>query len=320
LAIAVVAGALAGNVWLFGATALLVVAGAALLSLTGVLRASQDLLPEAVFKLFAGVLTVAAATIACRLEPTAGALVSALALAALAILLPLAGAARKRADFVAGIAPLGALRRAFPLGLLVLGALVYYRSGTIALSVLSTDDETARFAIASALAFGLLAVANAVTTGLMPRLAAERDHGARTLVTRRALAWTAGLGVPFAALAALLGPFAIGLLFGSRYRDAAGPFAVLCAALWLIAASSIIGTALIASGHLRPVLRQTVLSLAVNLVVLALLVPELGAYGAALATVACEVVALMVLWRAANRYLPGVVPFGARGAASAALP
>ena len=70
-----------------------------------------------------------------------------------------------------------ALRRAAPIGLLALATVAYYRSGTIALAVLGSANETAVFTLAASFAFGLLMAPNAITTALLPRLVVGQSIG-----------------------------------------------------------------------------------------------------------------------------------------------
>ena len=166
-------------------------------------------------------------------------------------------------------------------------AAAYGRSGTIALSLLSTASETATFAIASTLAFGLLSAAQAVVGALLPRLASEVDEVRRLAIMRRTFRAMASGSCLVALAMALLGPVAIGILFGDAYGEASRSFAILCGALPLIVANSLLGTYLLATGHVRPVVAQTSVTLVVNVAVLAAIASSAGADGAALATVAC---------------------------------
>jgi lipopolysaccharide exporter len=311
LVVAVAIGVAEGRVVEALATVLIAVAGAAQLSLTGALRSAQDLRPEAVAKLVSGALTLAAAGACVALASGAAAVLIAVAAANVLGLAPMLRAARLVVRRGPPRRPWRTLRAAAPLGAMALATLAYYRSGTIALSLLSTPRQTAAFAAASTLAWGLLSVANAVTTGLLPRLAAAHDVAERVAVTRRALAWLSALGAVLGGLVAILAHPLLVLVFGRRYGGAAGPLALLAAATVLIAPTGVLGTALVAAGRVRPLAVQVAASLAVNLVVLVALVPRLGAWGAATATLVCEAVALALVFRAAMRELPGL--FGSGG-------
>jgi O-antigen/teichoic acid export membrane protein len=289
------------------ATVALAVAGAAQLSLTGALRSAQDLRPEAISKLAAGLCTVAAGAVCLALARDATTILVGVTVASVLTLAPMVWAGRRVIRRGPPIKGWIALRGALPLGMMALATLAYYRSGTIVLSLFSTSRQTAAFAAASTIGFGLLSVGNAVTTGLLPRLAAASDDVDRAAVTRRALVWMTAMCAVLAVIVAVLAHPLVVLTFGPRYRAAAMPLAILALSTILIAAAGVLGTALIAAGRVRPVAKQVGASLLVNLVVLALLAPKLGAEGAAWATLACEVVALAMLARAAHRHLPGVL-------------
>jgi O-antigen/teichoic acid export membrane protein len=293
-------------------TMLLATAGAAQLSLTGTLRSAQDLRPEAGAKLAAGLGGVALAAVAVAVSPSSTAVLASLAVSNLLALLVLRPALRAAVPVTAApdrrVRAAQALRRAAPLGVMALATLAYYRSGTIALGLFSSPTQTGRFATASTVAFGLLCLGNAITTGLLPRLAAAHGDADRASVTRRALAFAGGSSMLLGGGVALLARPLLTLMFGPRYAAAAEPLALLALATVPISAAGVLGTALIAAGRLRPVALQIAVSLAVNLVALSALVPVAGALGAAGATLACETVALAILGWAATRSLPGLIP------------
>jgi O-antigen/teichoic acid export membrane protein len=287
--------------------AALAISGALSLSVLGVYRSCQDIRPEAMQRLAAAALSMTAAGAILLLAPRADLMLAALASATLVTLVPLVRRMPEVADLAGRTRSFTALRLAAPIGLLALATVAYYRSGTLVLAGVAGPDETASFGVAASIAFGMLMIPNAVTTALLPRLAAERGLQDRVACARRALAWTFAIGVFLAVSAALVVPLGLPLVLGSTYADAGAPFALLCLGIPFIAASGVIGTSLLSVGRLRPLGLQVTVSLLVNLVVLALLVPRFGAVGAALGTVACELVGFVVLAHVARSALPGLV-------------
>jgi O-antigen/teichoic acid export membrane protein len=312
LALAVLVAVIAVGVTVDNAPAAIAVgclgiAGALSASVLGLYRSSQDIRPEAVQKLVAAVLAIAITVAACLVAPSATAIIAGLAGATLVALAPLASLAPRIADFDVRVGRIAALRQAAPIGVLALATVAYYRSGTIALAALADSDETAAFGVAASIAFGMLMVPNAVTTALLPRLSAEGELDGTVECTRRVLGWTLLIAVAISATAAAVVPIGLPRVVGEQYADAGQPFAVLCLGVPLIAVSGVIGTSLLSLGRLRPLGVQVAASLAVNLVVLAALVPVLGAVGASLATVACEAVGLLFLLYAARNALPDLL-------------
>lgn len=285
----------------------LALAGALALSVLGLYRSCQDIAPEALQKIAAGTLSVVAVILVGVSMPQADILIGALALVTFMTLVPLLVFAPRIANLGVGASSWVVLRRAAPIGLLALVTVAYYRTGTIALAVLADPQATATFAVAATLAFGLLMVPNAITTALLPRLSVDRDLGRLVTCTRSALATTLAIAVPLSIAAAVIGPYAIPTLLGPEYAGAGLPFVLICIGIPLIAASGVIGTALLALGRLRVLGLQVGCSLVVNVVALVLLVPPMGAVGASLATLACEAVALLLLVRAARQWLPGLM-------------
>jgi O-antigen/teichoic acid export membrane protein len=289
------------------------IVGSLAVSVNALYRSCQDLRPEAFQRLAAAVLSVVAALVVGLLAPRADLLLATLAALTLATLVPLVVLAPRVADFEGGIAPRAALRLAAPIGLLALATIAYYRSGTLVLAALADARETAMFGVAASIAFGMLMIPNAVTTALLPRLAVEGDGDRLVAQTRRALAVTFLAAALLSAAAAAVVPAGLPLVLGPEYRAAGLPFALLCVGVPLIAASGVVGTALLSIGRLRPLGVQVAASLAVNLLALVLLAPSLGAVGAALATVGCEAVGLVLLSIAARTALPGLFAGRAEG-------
>jgi O-antigen/teichoic acid export membrane protein len=96
------------------------------------------------------------------------------------------------------------------------------------------------------------------------------------------------------------------LLFGARYAPAAGALRILAVTTVMIGPTGILGTALIARARMFPIYLQVGASLLVNVGVTVALGPSLGADGAALATFACELAALLITLVAAHRHIPGL--------------
>jgi O-antigen/teichoic acid export membrane protein len=306
LGAAVLVGALVHHTVLVVMTVAFAALGAGQMLLTGALRAAQNLLPEAVLKLTSALTTLAACGICAFTSVEAGGYLLVLSIALGGALLPAVAFARK---VMSGGEPLGlrgALVASVPLGVMSLATIAYYRSGPILLRAVSTPVETARFATASTLGFALLVAPNAITTGLLPKLAAT-DHSEHPALVRRAV----GVGFIFlvgvAAVVWLLARPLLVALFGARYAPAAGALRILAASTIIIGPTGILGIALIARARTLPIYVQVGVSLVINIGVTVALGPKLGADGAALATLACELAAFFITLFAAHRHIPGLL-------------
>ena len=274
-------------------------------TLAGIARAARNTRPEAESKLLGAVLAVVALSVL-AVSSTAAALLAALWGASVIALWPLVRPAPV-GDSAGLLRPARAFRRAVPLGVLALATIVYFRAGTIVLSLVSGPEATATFTVASSAAFGLLMLPNAVAAGLMPRLGALSSPERQVELARRALGWTLGLTALLACGLAGLAPFALPLLYGSDYDAAVTPVTILAATVVVVGVNTVLGTALLARGRTSLVVVQSAVSMTANITLLALLGPPFGALGAALAMLGCELIGLALLVRGCGRELPGLL-------------
>jgi O-antigen/teichoic acid export membrane protein len=304
LAAGLALGLYADDVWLGLLTAVAALGGAASLTVGGLFRSAQNLAPEAVQKSVVAALTLLGAAL-CGVEfrraaPIVGVLGVTLWVSIPALWL----LARRRFPSGRRAPAWGVMRASLPFGLMALATLLYYRLGTLLLGAVGTPADTGRYTIASTIAFGLLMVPNAITTGLLPRLSARSQGPGSLKPARRALGWTLLACVALSAIAAGAAPWILKLGFGSRYEGASTPLAILLAGIVLIGVNGILGTVLIAHHRAWLLGGQVAVSLAVNVALGLALVPRFGADGAALATLATELVALGILLAAVHRAVP----------------
>lgn len=314
-AIVFVVGAIgAGVVWGDPLAALAIAAAsivaALTLSLWAVIRASEDFRPETAQRLGVGALGMAGALVGAAFITDAWAVIVGLALGGLA-LVPWIWRAVHRASAPGPREPAHqSLMQAIPLGALSIATLVYYRAPTVVLGVLGTALATGQFTAAATVAFGLLALPNAISSGLLPRLASTAHPEDRTATLRAALGWTLICAFVSCVAVAGVGPLVLQIGFGSDYRSADPALSILLLATIMIAASSVVGAALIAAGQIRWLVVQVSVSLAANLALALTLVPRFGAEGAAVATLISEAIALAILAPVGTRSHPGLWHIG----------
>ena len=167
-----------GDLWLGMATAFAATGSALSLTVSALFRAKQDLAPEAIQRCAVAGSTLAAVAITAAEFSRAAAVVWAMGGVCWLSLVPLWRYSRQRFPRRRATSPRwGGIRAAAPFGLMALATLLYYRLGIFVLGAISSQSATANFTIASTIAFGLLTVPNAITTGLLPRLSAASSGG-----------------------------------------------------------------------------------------------------------------------------------------------
>ena len=162
------------------------------------------------------------------------------------------------------------------------------------------DADVAHFGAAQRVAMLLLVLGTVFGTATFPAMARASVTGGET--ERRVI------GATFRLLATVLTPLVVGgvlvatplvaLLFGPAYADAAAPLRVLFTAFFLTGVSDNLRRVLHARHHQRQDLRLVITATAGGLAATAVLTPWLGAMGAAYATLAGELLLIVMVVRA----------------------
>jgi O-antigen/teichoic acid export membrane protein len=174
--------------------------------------------------------------------------------------------------------------------------------GIVVTGALGSDHEagTLRIAVQAAalVAFGLDTVLLTLSPHLA-RIAAKGDtRSLQQLSTAGARAAFAFSIVAFAGFA-LLGPWLIDFVFGPAYAEAYLPIVIIAGGQVINSAFGPVGAILNMSGHERSTLFGMSIAAACNIVLTILLVPMLGAVGAAIAIALTLFCWNVVLWRLA---------------------
>ncbi len=190
----------------------------------------------------------------------------------------------------------GAWRRlivqALPFALAASVAAVYFRLAILLVDLLSTDRQTGLFGASFRIVEVLIIVPQLLIGAALPIFSrAARDDAERLryglgLVTESMLMLGAAVALGLVAAA----PFAIDVVAGSRYADATPVLRIHAVALFFAFLTSPFVYALLSLHRHREVVLASLVALATLAAGLALLVPDHGAVGAAIATAVGEAV------------------------------
>jgi len=193
------------------------------------------------------------------------------------------------------------LALAWPLGLASLVQATYFYVDNIFVRRLAGVDEVGLYNAAVKL-FSLGALAPALATQVaLPWLAARAKEGKLDQAVGSLTSPLLLVGAPAALGLGLLASPLLELAFGPRFDAAAPSLGWLALALLAVSFGAPLLTSLVALARPLTVLRVTGLGLLVNLVGNSALVPQLGAQGAALATLGTEACVGWAAWRALDR-------------------
>lgn len=186
----------------------------------------------------------------------------------------------------------GLLAATIPFGLMVIFNNVYYRIDVIMLEKMKGDAAVGIYTAAYKIIDVLMILGAGAVGVLYPRMAAQA-HGAPEALKRMIAAscrYLAALGIPAAVAITILAPWIIRVLFGEAFSAAVAPLAILVWAVAIMLVYMPMAHALNATGRewswILVLSVNTVVNVGLNLV----LIPAHGVIGAAIATVACEIV------------------------------
>jgi O-antigen/teichoic acid export membrane protein len=162
-----------------------------------------------------------------------------------------------------------------------LAAIVIFRADLLVVNLYRGAGEAGVYAVAAQVGMMLLLLPSVVATLLFPRMASKQDErGELTCLVTRHMSFVMLL----VCLATVPATYALPLLYGAGFADAAGLLLILLPGVYLVGLESVIVQYFNAAGLPRAIPLFWVATLVSNLALTFILVPRLGARGAALAS------------------------------------
>lgn len=202
------------------------------------------------------------------------------------------------------------LREVLPFAAATIVAAVYFRASLIVLELVSSKSETGYFGAAFRVTEVLLVVPNLMVGTAFPIFAraARDDHERLAYGVGRVFQASVVLGGLFVVGLTLGATFAIDVVAGDEFAPSADVLRIQAVALMCSFAATTLFYALLSLRMNRAILGVACTVLVVNVVLAALLGKAHGATGAAYATLASEVVGLIIAFVLLRRRHPEVVP------------
>ena len=182
------------------------------------------------------------------------------------------------------------LRDVVPYALATAAGLLYFRVAVVLMSLISTDRETGLYSAAFRIVEVLMVVPQLAVGVLLPILAraASDDHDRLAYGVDRAFRATAVFGAGLAVVLAIGAPFAIAVVAGPDFADAADMLRVQALGLGVALVTSVFTYALLSLRLHRELLFANGIALAVSIALTLVLGRAWGGMGAATAVVAAE--------------------------------
>ena len=209
----------------------------------------------------------------------------------------------------------GLLIATAPFALMVILNNVYYRIDIIMLEKMQGLAAVGIYSAAYKLLDVLMIVGANITGVLYPRMASEAAGAPHALgrTIERSYRYMGALGIPAAVLATMLGPWIIRSLFGEEFSASASALRILIWAIPPMFMYMPLAHALNATGGEWPRILVLSVNTLANIGMNLLLIPAYSFIGAAVSTVICEVIGLILLARLVRRvshvsYLSAAIP------------
>lgn len=197
------------------------------------------------------------------------------------------------------------LRTSLPILIVTSLNLVMAWTDTLVLGILSSADQVGIYGVALRISATTSFVLIAVNSVVAPQFAALHSSGRHAeleTLARRSTFWTLASASPLIVLF-LVFPTEILRVFGPQFEAGASPLRLLTLAQLVNVSTGLLTSLLIMTGHEKLMRNNMILSATVNLVGNLLLVPVLGALGAAISTATSMIVLKVVSWWIARRKL-----------------
>jgi O-antigen/teichoic acid export membrane protein len=184
------------------------------------------------------------------------------------------------------------MRTSIPLGIIQIINMLYYKIDSVMLSVMRTPKEVGLYMIAYGIIDVVVSVPSMFMTSLMPSLAtASKETLAR--MVNRAFDILAFFALPVAVGGMLLAEDVILLISSEEFIGAALPFGILMVGAAFSFLNSVFGFASVAVNKQSRLLKISIITIILNVLINLFTIPLYGVAGAAAATLVTEIIACM---------------------------
>jgi O-antigen/teichoic acid export membrane protein len=180
--------------------------------------------------------------------------------------------------------------RSFPLVVNILLGLMIYNSDLIVLRFFKDSTTVGWYSASYQLISFLINMAWAYSYSLLPALTrASKETGERRALYHTSLAQTFAVTLPIAVGGAMLSSAIITLVFGAKFEPSGAPLAILICSIPFMLYKDVAMVSMIVCGREKTVMRMTAIGVVFNLALNFVLIPRFGMAGAAVSTLATEV-------------------------------
>lgn len=198
------------------------------------------------------------------------------------------------------------IKAALPLSITAILMTVYYRADLVMLSVMKGDDAVGFYNSAYALVNGLLLVSTSFSATIMPRLSGyfREDIEKMRSIFQVGFKYMLYFGLGIAFGSTFMAEPIYGLIYPGSFLPGAAALKILIWALALMFVNSLQSSFLVASDLKKVLMYITAFGAAINIGLNLMLIPEYSFKGAAIATLASELLTGICFYYVLRKSLP----------------
>ncbi|MCC8151283.1 MAG: flippase [Lachnospiraceae bacterium] len=185
---------------------------------------------------------------------------------------------------------------------------IYTHMDTLMLGFMTSDEEVGYYNAAVKIKTILVSIVTSLGTVLLPRASYYVQNGKMDefqRITKKAINFVFLLATPLMLYFMIYARQGVLFLSGSAYENSIVPMQIIMPTLLLIGLTNILGIQiLVPLGREKTVLYSEIAGAVVNIIVNAILIPQLQSSGAAIGTLAAELTVLIVQYAALRNQVP----------------
>jgi O-antigen/teichoic acid export membrane protein len=206
---------------------------------------------------------------------------------------------------------LARLKGALPFGLTAIFLAVYFKIDTVMLSKVVEAGEVGLYNAAYNIVLASMILSTPVVVSIFPVLASlyQNQKDQANTVFRMGLKYSLIMAVPLGTGTFLMANPVVRLAYGAEFGGSAGLLLILSGTIPLLFATNVLGNSLGAAGFQVRVATVALINAFFNVVLNLILIPKIGARGAAIATLSTEalgLIQLLILFR--GIYIINILP------------
>ena len=192
----------------------------------------------------------------------------------------------------------GMLKEAFPLAIVSVSVIIYYKIDSVMLSYMQGDRQVGLYTAAYNLAFAFLFIGTSFHQAVFPVLSKLYINSRERLlqIYRLSVKYLAIIGLPICAGMILLSHRIVILVYGENYIYSSKALQILMIAFLLMFVNGLMGNALVSAGNQRGLARIVGRGALINVGLNLLVIPFYGFTGAASTTVITEFYSFIASW------------------------